>query len=70
MTESIQQKCNLKDLTRTELVAMLAGMGKERFRADQIITWLYRHRVTNTLYFNSSRLPSGLPLLRDRSAGL
>lgn len=28
-----------------ELVAMLAGMGKERFRADQIIAWLYRQRV-------------------------
>ncbi|MEA3240994.1 MAG: 23S rRNA (adenine(2503)-C(2))-methyltransferase RlmN [Pseudomonadota bacterium] len=47
MTELAQQKCNLKDLTRPELVAMLAGMGKERFRADQIITWLYRHRVKN-----------------------
>ncbi|NIA19994.1 MAG: 23S rRNA (adenine(2503)-C(2))-methyltransferase RlmN [Xanthomonadaceae bacterium] len=47
MTELAQQKCNLKDLTRAELVAMLAGMGKERFRADQIIAWLYRHRVEN-----------------------
>ncbi len=27
------------------MVAKLAGMGKERFRADQIIAWLYRQRV-------------------------
>jgi len=47
MSKADQQQCNLKDLTRSELVAMLAGMGKERFRADQIIAWLYRHRVDN-----------------------
>ena len=45
MTDLAQQKCNLKGLTRIELVDMLAGMGKERFRADQIIAWLYRQRV-------------------------
>ncbi len=47
MLKADQQQCNLKNLTRNELVAMLAGMGKERFRADQIISWLYRHRVDN-----------------------
>ena len=45
MTEVVRQKYNLKDFTRTELVTILAGMGKDRFRADQIIAWLYRQRV-------------------------
>lgn len=57
MTPLARQKCNLKDLTREELVAMLAGMGKERFRADQIISWLYLHRVEDiSAMTNLSRL--------------
>ncbi len=47
MSKTGRQRYNLKDLTRNEMVAVLAGMGKERFRADQIIAWLYRHRVDN-----------------------
>ncbi|MCD6430297.1 MAG: 23S rRNA (adenine(2503)-C(2))-methyltransferase RlmN [Deltaproteobacteria bacterium] len=39
-------KINLKGLTREELVGHLAGIGKERYRADQIIRWLYLQRVT------------------------
>ena len=39
-------KLNLKGLTRAELVDHLAGIGKERYRADQVIRWLYRQRVT------------------------
>ena len=39
-------KLNLKGLTRQDLVGHLAGLGKERYRADQIIRWLYRQRVT------------------------
>ena len=40
-------KYNLKNLTRNELVDLLAGIGKEQYRADQIIRWLYLHRVTS-----------------------
>ena len=39
-------KLNLKGLTRQELAEHLAGIGKERYRADQIIRWLYLQRVT------------------------
>ncbi len=39
-------KINLKGLTRQELAGHLAGIGKERYRADQIIRWLYRQRVS------------------------
>ncbi len=39
-------KLNLKGLTRQELAGHLAGIGKERYRADQIIRWLYLQRVT------------------------
>jgi len=39
-------RLDLKGLTREELVAQLAGIGKERYRADQVIRWLYRQRVT------------------------
>ena len=38
-------KLNLKGVTRQELVQHLAGIGKERYRADQIIRWLYLQRV-------------------------
>jgi len=38
-------KLNLKGVTRPELVEQLAGIGKERYRADQIIRWLYLQRV-------------------------
>ncbi len=38
-------KLNLKGVPRPELVQQLAGIGKERYRADQIIRWLYLQRV-------------------------
>ncbi len=44
MNES--DKLDLKGLSREELVEQLAGIGKERYRADQVIRWLYRQRVT------------------------
>ncbi len=49
-------KINLKGLTRQELVRHLAGIGKERYRADQIIRWLYLQRITDIeLMSNLSR---------------
>ncbi len=33
-------------MPRSELVAVLTALGKERYRADQVVRWLYRHRVT------------------------
>ena len=44
MNES--DKLDLKGLTRDELEVQLAGVGKERYRADQVVRWLYRQRVT------------------------
>ena len=44
MNES--DKINLIGLTRQELAEHLAVIGKERYRADQIIRWLYLQRVT------------------------
>ena len=38
-------KVDLKGMTRQELVELLAGIGKERYRADQIIRWLHLQRV-------------------------
>ena len=38
-------KLNLKGMTRQELAGHLAGIGKERYRADQIVRWLYLQRV-------------------------
>lgn len=34
---------NLKDLSLEELEAFIAGLGKEQYRARQIMRWLYRH---------------------------
>ena len=38
-------KPDLKNMTRSELVGFLGDLGKERYRADQIVRWLYRQRV-------------------------
>ncbi|HDS15777.1 MAG TPA: 23S rRNA (adenine(2503)-C(2))-methyltransferase RlmN [Proteobacteria bacterium] len=43
-------------MTRQELADYLTAIGKERFRADQIIRWLYRQRVSEiALMTNLSR---------------
>ena len=34
---------NLKDLSLEELTSLIAGLGKEQYRARQIMRWLYRH---------------------------
>ena len=38
---------NLKDLSLEELEAFIAGLGKEQYRARQIMRWLYRHKVSS-----------------------
>lgn len=38
---------DLKDLSIEELEALIAGLGKERYRARQIMKWLYRHRASS-----------------------
>jgi 23S rRNA (adenine2503-C2)-methyltransferase len=37
---------NVYDLTRDELTGLLTGWGHRRYRADQLWTWLYRHKAT------------------------
>jgi len=37
---------DLKELTPAELEAFLAGLGKERFRAGQLLRWIYPRGVT------------------------
>lgn len=46
MTRPTQDRIDLKNLTPDELAAFLAEMGKERFRAAQILRWIYRRGVT------------------------
>jgi 23S rRNA (adenine2503-C2)-methyltransferase len=38
---------NLKDLSLEELEALIAGLGKEQYRARQIMRWLYRHGASS-----------------------
>jgi 23S rRNA (adenine2503-C2)-methyltransferase len=38
---------NLKDLSLEELEAFIAGLGKEQYRARQIMRWLYRHGASS-----------------------
>ena len=38
---------DLKNLSPDELVAFLAGLGKERFRAGQLLRWIYVRGVTD-----------------------
>lgn len=40
-----QEKTDLKNLTLEELTAFLTGMGKEKFRAAQIMRWIYQRGV-------------------------
>jgi 23S rRNA (adenine2503-C2)-methyltransferase len=38
---------NLKDLSLEELEDLIAGLGKEQYRARQIMRWLYRQRASS-----------------------
>ncbi|MFB3926888.1 MAG: 23S rRNA (adenine(2503)-C(2))-methyltransferase RlmN [Syntrophales bacterium] len=38
-----KEKTNLKDMTLSEMEEFISGLGKERYRAGQIMKWLYRH---------------------------
>ncbi|OGR30059.1 MAG: 23S rRNA (adenine(2503)-C(2))-methyltransferase [Desulfuromonadales bacterium GWC2_61_20] len=40
-------RVDLKDYSPDELVAFLSGLGKERFRAGQLLRWIYARGVTN-----------------------
>jgi 23S rRNA (adenine2503-C2)-methyltransferase len=38
---------NLKDLSREQLETFIAGLGKEHYRARQIMRWLYNHKASS-----------------------
>ena len=38
---------NLKDLSREQLETFIAGLGKEHYRATQIMRWLYNHKASS-----------------------
>ncbi len=40
-------KIDLKNLSPDELLDFLSGMGKERFRCDQLLRWIYKRGVTD-----------------------
>ena len=40
-------KPNLKDMTLEEIEAFVASLGKERFRARQIMKWIYQQGATS-----------------------
>jgi 23S rRNA (adenine2503-C2)-methyltransferase len=40
-------RIDLKNLTRDELASFLAGIGKERFRAGQLMRWIYQRGVVD-----------------------
>jgi len=42
-----ESKVDIKDLTPTELIEFLGGLGKEKFRAGQILRWVYQRGVTD-----------------------
>jgi len=43
----LTDKVDLKNFTLEELTRFLAGMGKERFRAAQLLRWIYQRGVTD-----------------------
>ncbi|MCA1796069.1 MAG: 23S rRNA (adenine(2503)-C(2))-methyltransferase RlmN [Geobacteraceae bacterium] len=40
-------KVDLRGLTSTDLIAFLAGLGKERFRSKQLMSWMYKKNVSD-----------------------
>ncbi|MGH8051680.1 MAG: 23S rRNA (adenine(2503)-C(2))-methyltransferase RlmN [Arenimonas sp.] len=44
MTE-VQSKINLLDLDRTGMVEFFTGLGEKRFRAEQVMKWIYHRHV-------------------------
>ncbi len=42
-----QDRIDIKNLTIEELTELLSGLGKERFRAGQIMRWIYQRGVTD-----------------------
>lgn len=44
---SEDMKIDLKSLTPEALISFLGGMGKEKFRAGQILRWIYQRNVTD-----------------------
>lgn len=44
---AIPTRVDLKNLTPDEVVAFLAGIGKERFRARQLLRWIYTRGVVS-----------------------
>lgn len=47
MCDEQQSKIDLKNLSPDELLEFLSGMGKERFRCDQLLRWIYKRGVTD-----------------------
>jgi 23S rRNA (adenine2503-C2)-methyltransferase len=43
----MEEKIDIRDLTPEGLVDFLAGLGKEKFRAGQILRWVYKRGVTD-----------------------
>ena len=43
---SLTEKINLKGLTRTELESFVVEWGEPKYRAQQVMSWLYHKRVT------------------------
>lgn len=47
MTDTLHDRVDLKEFTREELTGLLAGLGRERFRAGQLMRWIYRRSVSS-----------------------
>jgi 23S rRNA (adenine2503-C2)-methyltransferase len=58
-----QPLINVYDLARDDLTDLLTGWGYQRYRADQLWTWLYQHKATT--FDEMHTLPADL---RDRLA--
>lgn len=47
MGSTVDDRTDLKDLTPEELLEFLSGMGKEKFRCQQLLRWIYKRGVTD-----------------------
>ncbi len=61
----MDEKINIKNLNREELKRLTKTLGKEDYRARQIIQWIYRHRVHS--FQEMTNLSKGLRELLERT---
>lgn len=63
------QRKNIFDVGTDELKAYFQGLGEHAFRADQVLTWIYKNRINDFQHMSNLPLPVRLRLEADFTFG-